>query len=718
MRKLDPRVLILPAIIVVAAFVFSAVTVFAIATPVNFQTNAISTCLIRATWNTVTGADHYMLESSPNTSLTPAKFRAVPSSSRPIVTYDVSELAPNTHLYFQVAAVDTAGDYSAYSPTTDATTRPTPATSTPKLTAAAGQYGNKQIRIDFATTTSLSQYGGWEIQYGTSTNGTNFSPWQTISGQVTPWDGTYYVDNGNGLYLNPSLAYEYRVRNYNSDLGCSTDWYSDYSSPIIVPAIPTGFSAKYHYDVNMSPPNIISLAWNASAGADHYEVLRDGNDGQGYVSVTSTTVTSFTDDNIQTSHQYTYKVRAYNSADPNLTGYSDFTPPVKVNTGGAPQNFKANVSNVYQDANGNTAADIALSWDNTYPIDPPNGQPGSNYYVYEAIGVNATTSFTQIGVMPPSATSVATISTSTTVATGPGKGYTFCVSAKIGTVFTPCSTPVSIDTNLVSLKNYAWTAYTPNGGGGGQVGIGAISFSSANEISPTVPYGVFMNNTTGALSGYAWAGDSPDYGWLSFNASDVQNCPPQSQAHTLSSNCAPTVDKNGDLTGWARFIGASSSLGAWDGWVSLSGYDANIQNKYKVHYDSSTENFSGEAWGGDVVGWISFCDTAPFASGANRYCVTTGSTAPTIIATSSTANSITITWKNPISYSKVEFYQTYQPNLGQLAIQDKGNYRVYRTFYATNASDTIYTNATSSISYTISNVSSSATYGIFIRGYQ
>jgi hypothetical protein len=230
-------------------------------------------------------------------------------------------------------------------------------------------------------------------------------------------------------------------------------------------------------------------------------------------------------------------------------------------------------------------------------------------------------------------------------------------------------------------------------------------------------YGVFMSNTTGALSGYAWAGDSPNYGWLSFNPSDLTGCP-------SSGSCTAQVNlTTGQVTGWAKFIGANGNLGAWDGWVSLSGSNNNGVS-WGVTYSSSTGNFSGEAWGGDVVGWISFCDTA---SGNNYYCVTAspqaavGVSAPIIIATSTGIDTsgqawINVTWQNPISYKHVQIQIS---NANQSDINNKGLYRNIRRFDATNSTDAPYTAKTSAngVSYTISGLKASSTYGVFVRGY-
>jgi hypothetical protein len=129
-----------------------------------------------------------------------------------------------------------------------------------------------------------------------------------------------------------------------------------------------------------------------------------------------------------------------------------------------------------------------------------------------------------------------------------------------------------------------------------------------------------------------------------------------------------------------------------------------------------------------AVGWISFCDTAPFASGNKYYCVTAspqaavGVSAPIIIATSTGIDKsgqawINVTWQNPISYKHVQI-QISQPNPANPL--DKSKYGAKKDFYSNNSADAKYVGMTtvSGVSTTITGLATSTTYGVFIRGYQ
>jgi hypothetical protein len=107
------------------------------------------------------------------------------------------------------------------------------------------------------------------------------------------------------------------------------------------------------------------------------------------------------------------------------------------------------------------------------------------------------------------------------------------------------------------------------------------------EIEGMVPakYGVTLKSD-GLLEGYAW---SENIGWISFNLSDVQGCP--------VGVCQPKIDINTNkVSGWAKILNSGE-------WVSLSG-NTGEGGEYGVELVGS--EFQGWAWGGDVVGWISF----------------------------------------------------------------------------------------------------------------
>lgn len=129
-------------------------------------------------------------------------------------------------------------------------------------------------------------------------------------------------------------------------------------------------------------------------------------------------------------------------------------------------------------------------------------------------------------------------------------------------------------------------------------GNGFIDNANCGAIGAVIaPYAVNIPTSNGDLSGYAWSGD---YGWISFNASDVVGCP--------SGSCSARRVGD-DILGWARILSirdAGLNAGGWQGWVSLS--DANAGgNGYglKVSQMDMTGGNPTYAYS-DELGWIDF----------------------------------------------------------------------------------------------------------------
>ena len=132
--------------------------------------------------------------------------------------------------------------------------------------------------------------------------------------------------------------------------------------------------------------------------------------------------------------------------------------------------------------------------------------------------------------------------------------------------------------------------------------IGWISFNCTNQgTCGSVDYGVRVANTTGAFSGYAW---SSNIGWIQFDPVGPYPEAPMYSACLDLPGAGQTCDGVGDNTvsGWAR---ALASGGGWDGWIKMRG-TTTLGVPYGVVVNNITKELSGWAWGGDVVGWVSF----------------------------------------------------------------------------------------------------------------
>jgi hypothetical protein len=173
--------------------------------------------------------------------------------------------------------------------------------------------------------------------------------------------------------------------------------------------------------------------------------------------------------------------------------------------------------------------------------------------------------------------------------------YMFCVVGILIAVLFGLFPRATAGTNE-NLSGWAWSS-----------NIGWISFNSNNDHDSVTPgiqaaasnYGVTAD-ATGKLSGYAW---SSNIGWISFNR--TSGCPGTAD----NPSCTPTVNQiDWQLRGWAQACAGrvnaqacsgSDRMDGWDGWISLFG-----GTTHTVQINGCS--YSGYAWGGPIVGWISF----------------------------------------------------------------------------------------------------------------
>src|SRR3989338_11376154 len=150
--------------------------------------------------------------------------------------------------------------------------------------------------------------------------------------------------------------------------------------------------------------------------------------------------------------------------------------------------------------------------------------------------------------------------------------------------------------------------------------IGWISFNNClydplgeNCSTYSTPFGVRIDPTSGEFSGAAW---SSNIGWISFNQADTSVCSSLQPAKVLNMQNAIATGSS-PVVGWARALNpnqGSNGDGFWNVCISLSSTNtSNFGNNplipYGVtfNYNSSTlSTLTGNAWGDEVLGWISF----------------------------------------------------------------------------------------------------------------
>ncbi len=164
-----------------------------------------------------------------------------------------------------------------------------------------------------------------------------------------------------------------------------------------------------------------------------------------------------------------------------------------------------------------------------------------------------------------------------------------------------------------------------------KMGVGWVSFNSKDcdtdgngtinaadnppagcPLGATAPYAVNINSS-GYMTGYAW---SSNIGWIKFGG--LSSFPTTSGNNTEDAR----IDVNtGTVYGWARACAGTDNGAApgncssmtgrsdgWDGWISLKGSSPSYGLTYAL--SNGVEKFSGYSWGGPVVGWLKWDQTA------------------------------------------------------------------------------------------------------------
>jgi len=415
---------------------------------------------------------------------------------------------------------------------------------------------------------SFDDYGGFEIWRAASADGGrnygNFTLVQRVPAERvdgSPFDS--YEDNDNGSWLNPNYSYKYYLKAYQSDRGCRDDQIvvSGSSEEAVVPVRPSNLTA------NLDVDNKVDLAWRDNAfGAGNettFEVWWSVGDNSNYVLKYSRPADSesFKDNDVQQGRRYFYKIRGCQGGN-QCSAYSN---EADVATGAASANDLT--GRIYFTDSVGLNTNVYLAWDavigNTYTV------------LRKEIGTGTE--------MPVSGCSGTADSGCRDLNMPLGKKYEYRLKIEKGGVIAYSNiVPLNLDIRLV-LKGLGWSS-------AGEAGMGWIKFRSDEAVA--TKYSVQIDNE-GLLSGAAWA--SKNYGWLSFNKGDLEGCP--------SAPCEAKFNSSANfLSGWGRFLVSKFFPGqsSFEGWVKLKG------NDYGVEFTSSTRQFSGLGWGGDVAGWTAF----------------------------------------------------------------------------------------------------------------
>jgi fibronectin type 3 domain-containing protein len=255
------------------------------ATPTGLAATA-GNAQVTLSWSASTGTTSYNLKRAAAASGPYATINSPTTTS-----YTDTGLTNGAPYYYEVSAVNSAGESANSSYVSATPTAPQiPATPT-GLTATAG---NAQVALTWNASTGTTSYN---LKRAVAASG----PYATINSPTT----TSYTDTG----LTNGTPYYYEVSAVNSAGESANSSYvsATPTAPVQIPPVPTGLAAT---EGNAQ----VSLTWNASTGATSYNLKRAVAASGPYATINSPTTTSYTDTGLTNGTPYYYEVSAVNSA--------------------------------------------------------------------------------------------------------------------------------------------------------------------------------------------------------------------------------------------------------------------------------------------------------------------------------------------------------------------------------------------------------------------
>ncbi len=597
----------------------------------NFTATPTSSCAIDLSWNTPSPSfqfDYFELWRSTSSDMSNYVATTLPSST---TNYTDTNLQRNTQYHYQIRTVRTVEGRTDYSPWSYTST------STLSLgTPSQPSFSSTIIRSDNDSLITLIWDYDWS-NFSRSNLIRKFELWRaTSSNPSNPYELVAEIDgnlSGDNLYadrVSPNSVYRYILKAYVDDFSCFDEGkiFSPSSTEVIFPIRPTNLDLVFNYSIGRSPS--ITITWHHDGdGTDFYEIYRKkrGEDFILLATILTTSGNSYNDSNLESNTVYTYKVRACSQNSSGLISCSDFTEEKTITVADAPQNFRAFIVSVSLT---NNTATIQLSWENTFP--------NSNYIIERSENNIDFSELSTVGSGPADEKPFIFYSTSEPLG---NRTVYYRVYAKSGTVSSNYSLVRAVNLNITPIKGWAWM-----GTGLGWVRLSydsqESSWGSSTQANDSPhEYLTYLDNTNNRILGYAW---SPSLGWLSFN--EEEGC------SSSDSNCQAWVDfSSGDsskpVQGWASFLTLNENNQITTKWVSLG--KKGSEPDYFLYFATTTDingltvgSLRGYAWGGDVVGWISFGGPVLKKVIVN----------PTI----GTTSSIDVHWENLINYSGVEIW--------------------------------------------------------------
>jgi len=274
------------------------------ADPSGLTATAISQSQINLSWtDNAINETGYKVERSPNG--TTGWTEIVGNLPAGTTSYSNTGLSASTTYHYRVRASNTGGN-SGYSNVANATTLPNPPADPSGLTATA--VSSSQINLSW--TDNATNETGYKVER--SPDGT--TGWTEIAGSLAA-NSTSYSDNA----LTSNTTYHYRVRASNTGGNSGYSNVANATTFQTVPADPTALTATA---VSASQ---INLSWADNATNETgYKVERSLDGSTGWTEIAGSLAansTSYSDNGLNASTTYHYRVRANNVA--GNSGYSN-----------------------------------------------------------------------------------------------------------------------------------------------------------------------------------------------------------------------------------------------------------------------------------------------------------------------------------------------------------------------------------------------------------
>ena len=403
--------------------------------PSSLTATAASATQINLAWtDNSTNEDGFRIERAPGGTTTFAEIATVAAG---VTTYQNTGLTGATQYAYRVRAYNAAAT-SEYSATATTTTLLAAPTAPSNLLAS----GVSSTQVNLVWTDNSTNEDGFKIERST-TGTTGLVEVATVGAGVTTFENTG---------LTASTAYTYRVRSYNTAGNSAyTNTAVGFTSavPVTPPAAPSGLTAA------AASTSTINLGWTDNSSDEtgfHVERAPGTTSSFSVIATLNAGVVTYQSAGLTASTQYTYRVRAFNTA-----GNSSYTATATATTLGgtsppaAPSNLAASAASSTQ---------INLSWnDNSsdedgFKIERAPGGTGTfteittvaaGVTTYQNTGLTASTQYTYrarayngAGNSSYSATATATTNPSagTPPTTPSGLGATAASSTQINLTWT------------------------------------------------------------------------------------------------------------------------------------------------------------------------------------------------------------------------------------------------------------------------------------------